>query len=381
MAIYLDNAATSFPKPECVYRAIDHYMRTIGTNAGRGGYRRALAADQMVFETRLRLAQLFNIGDVSRIIFTTNATEAINLAIKGYVRTNDHIIASGLEHNACWRVLRTLEAAGTISLSVLPHRMDGTVDMARVADLFTSQTRLVVMSHVSNVTGGILPLQDIANLCRSRSVPLLVDSAQSAGLLPLDVEALGIALLAFTGHKGLLGPQGTGGLYMSDGMDLRPLKEGGTGSESLLEFQPESLPDRYEAGTPNVPGIIGLGAALEYIQNTGLDSIHAHKRSLTDYTHRQLLRVPGITVYGPQGSNERIGVVSFTMETASPEEVAARLDADYEIMVRAGLHCAPRAHRTIGTIQTGTVRVGLGHFTTEDDIDQLTKALMELAQN
>ena len=381
MAIYLDNAATSFPKPETVYQAMDHYMRKVGTNAGRGSYRRALQADQMLFETRLRLAQLFNAGDASRIVFTANATEAINLAIKGYVSPGDHVIASGMEHNASWRTLRTLEARGIISLSLLPHEVNGTVDLDRAKDLFTPCTRLVVSSHVSNVTGGILPISELGRICRSRGVVFLVDSAQSAGILPIDVEAMGISLLAFTGHKGLLGPQGTGGLYISEDIELRPLKEEGTGSESAREFQPNSLPDRYEAGTLNVPGLIGLGAALEYIVQEGLESIAARERELLNYARHQLAQIPGIMLYGPADPGEQIGVLSFRFPRISPEEIAGRLDGDYGIMVRAGLHCAPQAHRTIGTIDTGTVRIGLGHFNTEDDVDQLLRGLEAIAKS
>lgn len=378
MAIYLDNAATTYPKPGAVYKAVNHYLRHIGASAGRGAYRRALEADNLVFRTRKLLGRLFNIQDISRIVFTVNVTESLNLALKGLLKEGDHVVTSHMEHNAVWRPLKVLERERGIRISVVPSPGGVPLDPEELERALCPATRLVVLTHASNVTGTIMPLKEVGAICRRHNVPMLVDAAQTAGVIPIDVQELNIDLLAFTGHKGLLGPTGTGGLYIAPGIELKPLKEGGTGGESLLEHMPFHLPDRFEAGTLNVAGIAGLGASVEFILEQGVEKIRAHEQALTAFALEQLKEVPGLTVYGPQNADERVAVFSFNLEDIAPEEVAYVLDEAYGIMVRAGLHCAPQAHRTIGTVKRGTVRISPGYFNTEEDLTALARALAEI---
>lgn len=379
MGIYLDNAATSFPKPAQVYEAVLDAMRRVGASAGRGTYRLALEADRLVFEARLALARLFNIADPARLVFTANATEALNLALKGLLRPGDHVVTSTVEHNAVWRTLKVLEKTRGIRLTAVPCRPDASLDVADLARALADDTRLVVLTHASNVAGTLLPVAEIGRLTRSRGILFLVDAAQTAGVYPLDVEAMGIDLLAFTGHKGLLGPMGTGGLYIREGVSLTPLKEGGTGSQSLLEEQPEVLPDRYEAGTMNVPGLAGLKAGVEFLLAESVERIRAREQELTAFALEQLARVPGIRIYGPRDPARQVGVISFNLAGIGADRVAFLLDSVYDIQVRSGLHCAPQAHRTIGTLDTGTVRIGLGYFNTEGEIEALASALSAIA--
>lgn len=379
MGIYLDNAATSFPKPAQVYEAVLDAMRRVGASAGRGTYRLALEADRIVFEARLALARLFNIADPARLVFTANATEALNLALKGLLRPGDHVVTSSVEHNAVWRPLKVLERTRGVRVTTVPCRQDGSMEVADLARALEDDTRLVVLTHASNVVGTLLPVPEVGRLTKSRGILLLVDAAQTAGVCPIDVEAMGIDLLAFTGHKGLLGPMGTGGLYVREGVTLAPLKEGGTGSESLLEEQPATLPDRYEAGTMNVPGLAGLKAGVEFLLAEGVDRVRNREKELTAYALAELARIEGITIYGPQDPERQVGVISFNLAGLGAEQVAFLLDSAYDIQVRSGLHCAPQAHRTIGTINTGTVRVGLGYFNSERDIDALVAALTAIA--
>lgn len=378
MAVYLDNAATSFPKPGEVYRVMDDFQRCIGASAGRGAYRRALQADEVLFTTRKLLGKLFNISDISRIVFTCNITESLNLALKGLLNQGDHVITSAMEHNAVWRTLKVLEKEKGISINVLPCPGGAAFDPHLLEDAVSAASRLVALTHASNVTGTLMPVRETGAFCRARGIPLLLDAAQTAGVYPVDVEELGVDLLAFTGHKGLLGPMGTGGLYIAPGIDLKPLKEGGTGGDSLLEHQPEHLPDRFEAGTLNVAGIAGLGAAVAYLLNEGVDRIRAHEVELTAYALRRLPEVAGITVYGPPRAEDRTAVISFNLRDIPPEETAYVLDEAYDIMVRAGLHCSPRAHRCIGTVDRGTVRISCGVFNRKEEIDLLLEALQEI---
>lgn len=378
VAIYLDNAATTYPKPEAVYAAVDHYMRNIGASAGRGAYRRALEADGLVFKTRKLLGRLFNIEDVSRIVFTSNVTESLNLVLKGFLREGDHVVTSHMEHNSMWRPLKVMEKERDIRITTIPSPEGNALDPEQLERAMLPETRLVALTHASNVTGTLMPLKEVGQICRRHSVPLLVDTAQTAGVFPIDVNELNIDFLAFTGHKGLLGPTGTGGLYLAPGLDITPWKEGGTGGESLLEHQPKDLPDRFEAGTLNVAGIVGLGAAIEFILEKGVEKIREHEKALTAYALKQLSQLPGLTFYGPRNAEERVGVFSINLEDVAPEEMAYVLDEVYGIMVRAGLHCAPQAHRCIGTVQRGTVRISPGYFNSKEEIDALTTALQEI---
>ena len=378
--IYFDNAATSHPKPEEVYRAVDHYQREIGATPGRSGHRMALAAGRVVLDARQRLARLFHVADSARIILTPNCTEALNLAIKGSVRPGDHVVTSSVEHNSVMRPLRRLEADGAIELTVAPCSREGWLSPADVEKHLKPSTRLVVVTHASNVVGTIQPVAEIGDITRKRGVRLLVDAAQSAGCVPIDVPALGADLLAFSGHKGLLGPQGTGGLVIGEGVDLAPLKEGGTGSRSQHEAQPMHLPDRYESGTLNGPGIAGLAAGLAYMEEQGIPVIRKRLQELTARLLDELSLTPGVTVYGPRDPEKQTAVVSFTMVGMDTAALGGMLDERFGIMTRAGLQCAPAAHRTLGTFRRtgGTVRVSLGPFNTAEEVRYLGSCLREL---
>ena len=380
MPVYLDNAATSYPKPEAVYETVISYMRNLGASPGRGTYRTARKAAEIIYETRELVARLFNIDDTTRIVFTANVTESINLVLKGYLKSGDHVVTTRMEHNAVWRPLKVLEKQRGITISTLECPGGSTFKIDQLDHLVLPATRLVVINNASNVTGTLMPVKEVGNYCAEHKIPLLVDAAQTAGVFPIDVQEMKINLLAFTGHKGLLGPTGTGGLYIAPGIDLEPLKEGGTGGDSLLEHQPDHLPDRYEAGTLNAAGIAGLGAGVRFILEQGIDKIRSHEMALTKYALEQLIKIPNLLVYGPKDANERTAVISFNFKNIAPEEVTYVLDEVYEIMARSGLHCAPQAHRAIDTIKGhGTIRVSFGYFNKLEEIDLLSRALTDIA--
>lgn len=380
MGIYLNNAATSWPKPECVYLAVDHFLRNYGPSQGRGSFESSREATNIIENCRSLVARLFQVPDRSRFVFTKNCSEALNLAIKGFLRKGDHVITSSMEHNSVWRPLKSLEKKGIISLTEVLCNGQGEINLDDVGNAFRPETRLLVFTHASNVTGTVFPIAELAELAHSRKACLLVDAAQTAGSYPLNLQELNVDILACSGHKGLLGPQGTGVLYLSQGLELEPLLEGGTGSNSLSPDQPDYLPDRFETGTPNGPGLAGLGAALEFIQNTGVENIHDKERSLTALLLGKLCSIPGVVVYGPRDPERQISVVSFNIQGVNPEEVGTVLDEVFEIMVRTGLHCAPCAHRTIGTVSTGgTVRVSPGYFNSIEEINIFIEAVKEIA--
>ena len=379
MPIYLDNAATSHPKPESVYRAVDHALREIGTSPGRGGYRRGLDATRIVFGARESLAELFGIKDSSRLAFTSSATEALNLAIAGMLRPGDHAVTTTMEHNSVSRPLRLAEKRGS-SITRIPCDRSGSLNPRDLAAALRADTRLIVLSHCSNVTGTVQSLAEIGHLAGQSGVPLLVDAAQSAGVMPIDVTAMGISLLAAPGHKGLLGPQGTGFLYIAEGLELPPLVVGGTGGHSSGEEQPEEMPARFESGTLNTPGIAGLRAGVEFILSTGIETIRKKEMTLVRHLLAGLDKIKGITLYGPTPERERGGIVSFTVEGRDPAMFGYTLDREYDIEVRTGLHCAPWAHRTIGTYPVGTIRVSPGWFTTEQEIETFLKAVVEITR-
>jgi len=380
MPIYLDNAATSFPKPESVYRAVDRALRGLGGNPGRGGHGFSLAAGRAVFETRESVAGFFGIADSSRVAFTSGATEAINLALFGLLCPGDRVVTTTMEHNAVTRPLRQLQERG-VSVVKVAAGSDGRVDPADMMAACGDKTRLVVMSHCSNVTGTLQPVGEIGRWCRSRGILLLVDAAQSAGLFPLSVEDLGIDLLAVPGHKGLLGPPGTGCLYLRPGIKLRPLVFGGTGANSASDLPPEEMPERLESGTLNAPGLAGLQAGIEFLQTTGLEKLREHEQELLEQLIAGLKGMAGIRLYGPEDPRLHGGAVSFNVGSLDPSEVGFRLDHEYGICVRTGLHCAPDAHRTIGSHPRGTVRVSPGWFTTAGEIEQLLAALACLGRS
>ncbi|MDM7996417.1 MAG: aminotransferase class V-fold PLP-dependent enzyme [Acidobacteriota bacterium] len=378
--IYLDYAATSWPKPPEVVQAMTRCMEQAGGNPGRSGHRLSIKAGRIVYDVREILAEFFHVPDPLRIIFAANATQAINLCLYGILRPGDHVLASSMEHNAVMRPLRDLESKG-VSLSVVPCSPDGALDPDAVAQAMRPSTRLVVLTHASNVTGTILPVSRVADIAHKSGAFLLVDAAQSAGLLPIDVQAMNIDFLAFTGHKGLLGPQGTGGLAIGSRVpirDLNPLWRGGTGSRSEFEIQPEDLPDKFESGTLNSPGIAGLGAGVEYILKRGLESIRAQEVALMRQLVEGIRCLDGVSLYGPTDIESRTSIVSFTAAGHRVSEIGLRLDEEFGILGRVGLHCAPAAHRTIGTFPEGTVRLALGLQTTEDDITSVIEALKKI---
>jgi cysteine desulfurase family protein len=374
MSIYLDNAATSHPKPEAVYRAVEHALREIGASPGRGGYRLAMDATRLVFEAREALAELFGIRDSSRIVFTGSATEALNLAIGGLLRPGDHVVTSTMEHNSVVRPLHLAESRG-VEVTRVPCDRRGFLNPRDVAAAVRANTRLIVLSHCSNVTGTIQPIEEIGFLAGKAGVPLLLDAAQSAGLLPIDVRDPGVALLAGPGHKGLLGPQGTGFLYVAEGIDLAPLMVGGTGGYSSDREQPDEMPARYESGTLNLPGIAGLKAGAEFVLRTGIGTIRRKEAPLVERLLEGLTGIAGVTLHGPPAGAERGGIVTFTVEGMDPSLIGFTLDREHDICVRVGLHCAPEAHRTIGTYPLGSVRVSPGWFTTEEDIETFLRAM------
>ncbi|WP_281999587.1 aminotransferase class V-fold PLP-dependent enzyme [Geotalea uraniireducens] len=380
MSIYLDNAATSFPKPDSVYNAVDLALREIGVGPGRGGYRRGMAATRLVFEAREEVAALFGIADSSRVVFTHSATESLNLALFGLLRPGDHVITTTVEHNSLARPLHLLGRQGVAVTRVEADR-HGFVTAAQVAAALRPKTRLVALAHCSNVTGAIQPIGEIAAIARRAGALLLVDAAQSAGMIPIDAPALGIDLLAAPGHKGLLGPQGTGVLYLAEGVELTPLMVGGTGSFSSELDQPAAMPERFESGTLNTPGIAGLKAGVEFVRKIGVGQIRDREQLLVSRLLAGLAEIPAVTVHGPAGDEPRGGVVSITVAGIDPQTVGFRLDNDFDISVRVGLHCAPDAHRTIGTYPGGTIRISPGYFNADHDVDALLAALAQIARS
>lgn len=377
MGIYLDNAATSWPKPEAVYLAVDHFMREVGATPGRGGYWREEEAAHIADEARAALAQLFNAPDPASIAFTMNATQAINMALKGLLQPGDHVITSSIEHNAMWRPLKSLERCG-VALTAVSCGADGALDPGEVEAAIRPNTRLIAMLHASNVLGTILPVPAIGRIARDNGIPFLVDAAQTAGACPIDMVSMNIDLLAFPGHKGLHGPHGTGGLVVRPGIQIETLIEGGSGVASLPETMPESLPLRLEAGTQNAVGIAGLLAGVRFVLEQGVERIRGHELALTALLIDCLHDVPGLAVLGPTDRGQRTAVVSVTVKHFVPEQLAGVLDQVFDIAVRAGLHCAPQAHRTAGTLETGALRFSPGFFNTQDEARAAAEALQTI---
>lgn len=379
--IYLDNAATSWPKPEAVYTALGEFLRLAGANPGRAGHRMAVAAADAIARTRRSIAALLNAEAPERIIFTSNATDSLNLAISGLLRSGDHAITTSMEHNSVLRPLRAHERDGS-GLTIVWADRHGWVEPAAIEAAIRPETRLIAMTHASNVNGAVLPIADVAAIARKRDLLLLVDGAQTVGAKEIDVQALAIDLLAFPGHKGLLGPTGTGGLYIGPRVDiaqLRPARSGGTGLRSEDEEQPLVLPYRYEAGTVNTAGIAALGEGVAYLDARGVAAIAGHEDALMDRLVDGLARIDGVSLFDVAPGRERAAVVSFTIAGWTPADAGAALDQSFDIACRVGLHCAPLAIETIGAAPHGTIRFSPGPFTTEDEIDQAIGAVAELA--
>jgi cysteine desulfurase / selenocysteine lyase len=377
--IYLDNAATSWPKPESVYRTMDQFLRVQGGNPGRGSHSMAVAASQTVEEARVLVARLINAPDKDRVVFTLNCTDSLNLGLKGVLRPGDHVITSCIEHNSVARPLKKLEHQGVRVTRLPPHSEDGFVLPQDIEKVITRETKLLVMTHASNVTGVIQPVEEYGEIARQHNLIFMVDAAQTAGKLPLDVQESYIDLLAFSGHKGLFGPPGTGVLYIGERVELDTLREGGTGSQSELEEQPTNLPYRFESGTPNCVGIAGLAAGVKFILEQGTDKIRAHGQSMTEHLLDGLSRISRAVVYDVKDKAKQVPVVSFNIDGLAPGEVGAILDQAFDIKARTGLHCAPAAHRTLGTFPLGTARLSPGYFNTMEEIDLAIEAIQKVA--
>ena len=401
-SIYLDNAATSFPKPPEVMEAMMHFMKEVGANPGRSGHYKSVEAGTIVENARTGLATLFGISDPNRIVFAMNVTEALNTVFYGFHRKGDHVITTSMEHNSVLRPLRHLEKKSFISLSIARCDGEGFLDIDELASHIRKETALIVVNHASNVCGTI---QDIRAVRKAiGDIPFLIDAAQTAGCFPIDIETDGIDFLAFTGHKGLLGPQGTGGLFIREGLSVQPLIRGGTGSLSEEEYQPEFLPDALESGTRNNVGIAGLGAGVDFILEQGVDKIREHEKTLTAALLSQIRHISGVTVYGPLDADKQTATLSITFdsilppgsrydyggcgavnlelmeENVYPAEAGNILNTEYDILVRAGLHCAPIAHKTLKTFPEGTIRISMGYFNTLEEMEITAKAIKKIAE-
>ncbi len=381
--IYFDNAATSWPKPPEVVRAMTCFLDEVGANPGRSGHRLSIEAARVVYAAREAVAALFNAPDPLRVVFGHNVTDALNLALSGFLRPGDHVVTSSMEHNSVMRPLRALERDG-VAVTVVPCSPEGMLDPLDIESAIRPETAMIALNHASNVVGTLLPAAEVGHIAREHDLLLLVDAAQTAGAYPIDLCADSIDLLAFTGHKALFGPMGTGGLVIGERVDaarLKPLKYGGTGSRSEREEQPEFLPDLCESGTPNAVGLAGLEAGIRWVLARGVDAIRAHEVTLTRRLIIGLTGIGGVTVYGSGDAECQTATVSFNIAGMQPSDVGLRLDEDFGVLCRVGLHCAPAAHRTLGTFPTGAVRFGLSAFNTGDEVDRAVDAVGRLAKD
>jgi cysteine desulfurase family protein len=375
--IYFDNAATSYPKPDILYREIGHRIKKYGANPGRAGHEFGLRTNRAIYETRESLNRIFHGANPLHFVFTANATESINLVILGLLEEGDHVIATETEHNS---VLRPLELAKTRGVTVSYVSVDdyGWIDPKDIEKEICTQTKLVVCTHASNVTGAIQPIKEIAVITKARGVLFMVDAAQSAGIIPIDLSTTKIDFLAITGHKSLYGPQGIGALYVRDPKSLPVIKTGGTGSRSSDLVQPDAMPDRFESGTLNTPGILGLQMGLDFVQAEGQEKLYAQEYDLVQVLMKGLNGIPGVEIYGPAIGQPRVPVVSFNIGDLDSAEIGYVLDDKFEIVTRGGLHCAPLIHRRMGTLRQGAVRVSLGAFNVREEIDRLLEAILAI---
>ncbi|MEN6357513.1 MAG: aminotransferase class V-fold PLP-dependent enzyme [Armatimonadota bacterium] len=379
--IYLDNAASSWPKPDTVIEAMVSYMQDSGGNPGRSGHQLSVEAGRIVYNARESVARLFNVSDPLRVIFAMNATHALNIALKGTLKPGDRVVTTSVEHNSVMRPLRALEKQG-VNLEIVKCGPSGEIDIADWKKALAGGAKLAVAVHASNVTGRIFPITELTEAAHNAGVKILIDAAQTAGVEKIDLQSMGIDILAFTGHKAMLGPQGTGGLVIGESVnpsEINPIMRGGTGSASSSEEQPDFLPDKFESGTPNGVGIAGLGAGARWIAERGLDNIRAHHDDLMRRLVSGLMEIEKVRVYGPRADERRAGLVSFSIAEHENSDVGLTLDEEYKIMCRVGLHCAPAAHKTIGTFADGTIRFSIGPMTTAQDIDLALQAVEEIA--
>lgn len=377
--VYFDNAATSWPKPDAVYRAAENYLRNGGANPGRSGHTRSVDADRLVFEARERAASILVAGEPEEIVFTFNATDSLNMAIKGVLGLGDHVIYTSLEHNSVLRPLGSLRKNGTITTTMISCDPSGNIDLQDIQKAILPSTRLIICTHASNIIGTVLPVKEISNLAWNNGVFFLLDAAQTAGSIPINLQEIKPHLAAFTGHKGLMGPPGVGLLYVRKGVRIKPWREGGTGSRSEEEQQPAMMPDYLEAGTMNTPGIAGFNEGLKFIEKTGISAISGHEFILAGKLREGLKEIRRVKLFEPGTEHQPVAVVSFIVEGIDSGELGYVLEQAYGILCRTGLHCAPCAHRTIGTFPQGTVRFSLGYFNREEEVEHALKAIREIA--
>lgn len=380
--IYLDNASTSFPKAPTVATAMSDYITNRGININRGSYALAYDVEDIIYTTRQRLNTLFNGHDPSHVTFTQNVTMSLNMVIKGLLKAGDHILVSSMEHNAVMRPL-TQQLDKGITFDIIPCDVTGSIQLESIETLIRPNTVAMIINHASNVCGTVQPIESIGAICKAHNLHFILDAAQTAGVIPIDVKACHINALCFTGHKGLLGPQGIGGIILTKEIAqiLTPLIAGGTGSFSHLETMPTHMPDAFEAGTLNLPGIIGLNEGLSYIESVGMKNIHNHELTLTKTFLEGLRSITGINIIGKQDIQDRTAVVSITIDGMDPASIAYELESTYHIMTRVGLHCAPRAHQTLGTYPEGTVRFSFGYANTLEEVDMALSALHTILKN
>ena len=376
--IYFDNAATTMRKPDCVIEAVTQAMCSLG-NSGRGVHSGALSASRIIYDTRVALAELFGAESPERIAFTANSTQALNIAIKGILRPGDHVITTALEHNSVLRPLYELEDQG-VQLTILPADAMGNICYEDFEKEIRSNTRAIVTTHGSNLTGNLLDIHRIGAIAQKHGLIYIVDASQTAGVFPIDVQKMRIDILCFTGHKGLLGPQGTGGIYVREGVDVRPLLSGGSGVQTYLRSHPPQMPTALEAGTLNGHGIAGLRAAVRYIRETGLDNIRQKEQELMWDFYTQVKEIPGIKLYGDFSTTNRCAIVSLNVRDYDSGEVSDALSTQYGIATRPGAHCAPLMHKALGTVEQGAVRFSFSHYNTMEEIKIAVSALQELAQ-
>jgi cysteine desulfurase family protein len=379
--IYLDNAATTFPKPHTILEKMIETFSQMGVSPGRGSYDLAAEAEELVDQTRQKLAQFFGAPDPNRVIFASNATDALNLAMQGLLKPGDHVVSTRLEHNSVLRPLYHLHQRGLIEYDLVPFDNRGFIDPEAIAKAIKSDTRLVICCHASNVLGTVQPIPTLGRVCKERNVPLLIDAAQSAGEIPIDMGAWQVSAVAFTGHKSLLGPTGIGGLVINPELDIQTTRFGGTGVNSKSLIHTQTFPHRLEAGTINLLGVIGLSEGLDFLMAEGLNAIHQREMELLTRLRDGLSVFDRITLYCQEDLTEHVGILTANVHGIEPEDVGAILDADFGIAVRTGLHCAPLVHETLDTYPQGGVRFSLGPFNTKEDIDRTIEAMGVIARS
>lgn len=379
MRVYLDTAATSFKKPDCVCKAVRHFMRNIAASPGRSTHRLGIKASKLLEDTRNKTADFFGVDNPLNIVFTSNCTEALNLAILGILKSNDHVIVSGVEHNSVMRPLSAMTHQRNISFTVLNADQWGMTALDELKKAIQANTALIIMTHASNVTGTIQPIEQCGRIAKEYGIPFLVDAAQTDGCIPIKINKLPIDMFAFSAHKGMLGPQGLGGLYIREGINLVPLKYGGTGSSSTEITQPEFRPDKYESGTPNTPGIAGFSAALDFIVSVSVERIREKIIKTGKHILEGLSAIDKLEINSSKNMAENIGIFSFSVKNKDAGKIAEQLDNHYGIMTRVGLHCAPTAHKSIGTYPEGTIRASIGYYTNIEEVEYFIKALEKIS--